>query len=125
MRSPYPYALKHNPFAYYGGACPSNVVPIEALDADLAGVTPNFVWITPGLCHDGHDCDVDVAGAWLGGLVSRIVSSDAWRSNGMLFIVWDEGDGGTGGTATPVKRGPGRPPKQPEPEETTPDDENQ
>ena len=36
MRSPYPYALKHNPFAYYGGACPSNVVPIETLDADLA-----------------------------------------------------------------------------------------
>jgi len=94
MRSPYPYALKHNPFAYYGGACPSNVVPIEALDADLAGVTPNFVWITPGLCHDGHDCTVDVAGAWLDGLVSRIVSSDTWRSDGMLFIVWDEGDGG-------------------------------
>ncbi len=22
-RSPYPYALKHNPFAYYGGSCPS------------------------------------------------------------------------------------------------------
>jgi len=96
MRSPYPYALKHNPFAYYGGACPSNVVPIEALDADLAGVTPNFVWITPGLCHDGHDCAIDVAGAWLGGLVSRILSSDAWRAGVMLFIVWDEGDGGDG-----------------------------
>jgi phosphatidylinositol-3-phosphatase len=94
MRSPYPYALKHNPFAYYGGACPSNVVPIEALDADLAAETPNFVWITPGLCHDGHDCAVDVAGAWLDGLVSRIVSSGAWRSGGVLFIVWDEGDGG-------------------------------
>jgi hypothetical protein len=93
MRSPYPYALKHNPFAYYGGACPSNVVPIEALDADLAGVTPNFVWITPGLCHDGHDCAVDVAGTWLDGQVSRIVSSDAWRSGSVLFIVWDEGDG--------------------------------
>jgi len=38
---------------------------------------------------------------------------------------WDEGDGGTGGeTAQPTKR-LGRPPKQPEPEETTPDDENQ
>jgi hypothetical protein len=94
IRSPYPYALKHNPFAYFGGACPSNVVPFEALDADLAAATPNFVWITPGLCHDGHDCPVDVAGTWLDGLVSRIVSSDAWRSNGMLFIVWDEGDGG-------------------------------
>jgi hypothetical protein len=94
MRSPYPYALKHNPFAYYGGACPSNVVPVEALDGDLAGVTPNFVWITPDLCHDGHDCAVDVAGTWLDGQVSRIVSSDAWRSGGVLFIVWDEGDGG-------------------------------
>lgn len=96
MHSPYPYALKHNPFAYYGGACPSNVMPIETLDADLAADTPSFVWITPGLCHDGHDCAVDVAGAWLDGLVSRIVSSDAWRSGGMLFIVWDEGDGGDG-----------------------------
>lgn len=94
MRSPYPYALKHNPFAYYGGACPANVVPLEALDADLAGDTPRFVWITPGLCHDGHDCAIAVAGAWLDGLVSRIVSSDTWRSGGVLFIVWDEGDGG-------------------------------
>jgi phospholipase C len=92
MRSPYPYALKHNPFAYYGGACPSNVVPIEALDADLAGATPAFTWITPGLCHDGHDCALDVAGAWLDDAVSRITSSEAWRANGLLFIVWDEGD---------------------------------
>lgn len=96
MRSPYPYALKHNPFAYYGSECPSNVVPFEALDADLVGVTPNFVWITPGLCHNGHDCAVDIAGTWLDGQVSRIVSSDAWRSDGILFIVWDEGDGGDG-----------------------------
>jgi hypothetical protein len=91
--SPYPYALKHNPFAYYGGACPPNVVPLEALDADLDGATPSFVWITPGLCHDGHDCPLSSAGEWLDGLVTRIVSSDAWRSGGTLFIVWDEGDG--------------------------------
>ena len=94
MRSPYPYALKHNPFAYYGGGCPDNVVPFETLDADLMGDTPSFVWITPGLCHDGHDCAIDIAGAWLDELVSRITSSPAWRSDGVLFIVWDEGDGG-------------------------------
>ena len=94
MRSPYPYALKHDPFAYYGGACPSNVVPIESLDADLAGATPSFVWISPGLCHDGHDCAIDVAGTWLDGLVTRIESSEAWRSGATLFIVWDEGGGG-------------------------------
>src|SRR2546430_7400145 len=56
MHSPYPYALKHNPFAYYGGSCPDNVVSLDTLDADLAHDTPRFVWITPGLCHDGHDC---------------------------------------------------------------------
>src|SRR3954447_3256780 len=38
--SKYPYALKHNPFAYYGGQCSSNVVDLSQLDADLAGNTP-------------------------------------------------------------------------------------
>jgi phosphatidylinositol-3-phosphatase len=93
MRSPYPYALKHNPFAYYGGSCPENVVALDALDADLVRDTPSFVWITPGLCHDGHDCALDVAGTWLEGLVARIVASSAWRDHGALFVVWDEGDG--------------------------------
>jgi len=94
MRSPYPYALKHNPFAFYGGKCPPNVVPLDALDADLAGVTPRFVFIKPGLCNDGHDCSLDVAGAWLETTVARILQSDAWRSGAVMFIVWEEGDGG-------------------------------
>lgn len=94
MNSPYPYALKHDPFAYYGGVCPENVVPLERLDADLAGDTPRLVWITPGLCHDAHDCPVNEAGVWLDALVVRIVASEAWRQSGVLFIVWDEGNGG-------------------------------
>ena len=93
LRSPYPYALKHNPFAYYGGSCPENVVPLDALDADLAGDTPSFVWITPGLCHDGHDCPLATAGVWLEDLVAQIVTSPAWRDHGTIFVVWDEGDG--------------------------------
>ena len=94
MTSPYPYALKHNPFAYYGGKCPANVVPMDALYADLAAVTPRFLFIKPGLCNDGHDCSLDVAGAWLEATVARIVASDAWRSSGVMFILWEEGDGG-------------------------------
>jgi hypothetical protein len=93
VRSPYPYALKHNPFAYYGGSCPENVVTLDDLDADLNGNTPSFVWITPGLCHDGHDCALTEAGPWLEDLVARIVASSAWRDHGALFVVWDEGDG--------------------------------
>ena len=93
LRSPYPYALKHNPFAYYGGSCPENVVALDRLDTDLSGDTPSFVWITPGLCHDGHDCPLTEAGPWLEDLVARIVASAAWRDHGVLFVVWDEGDG--------------------------------
>jgi len=91
--SPGPYALKHNPFAYYGGACPPNVVPLTQLDADLAGSTPRFVWITPNLCNDGHDCSSMVADDFLRGLVPKILASEAWRSGGVLFVTWDEDDG--------------------------------
>jgi len=93
LGSPYPYALKHNPFAYYGGSCPGNVVSLDPLEADLAGDTPSFVWIAPGLCHDGHDCALAEAGPWLEDLVARVVASPAWRDHGALFVVWDEGDG--------------------------------
>ena len=107
LHSPYPYALKHNPFAYYGGACPPNVVSLDELDADLAENTPSFVWITPGLCHDGHDCSFSIAGPFLEGLVSRVVASEAWRSGGVLFIVWDEGSGGGSSIVPLIVASPG------------------
>jgi phosphatidylinositol-3-phosphatase len=95
LDSPAPYALKHNPFAYFGG-CPANVVPLTALDRDLAGPTPTFTWITPDLCHDGHDCSSRQADDFLAGLVPRILASAAWRDGGVLFVTWDEDDGHSG-----------------------------
>lgn len=89
------YAVKHDPFAYYGGACPTNVVPLASLTADLVGDTPRFVWITPDLCHSGHDCALTEADQWLSDTVPLITKSAAWQSNGVLFIVWDEGGGGS------------------------------
>ena len=65
-------------FAYYGGRCPSNVVPITGLEADLTAGTPGFAWITPDLCHDGHDCSSATADDYLKTLVPKILaSSDA------------------------------------------------
>jgi phosphatidylinositol-3-phosphatase len=90
--SPYPYALKHNPFPYYGGECPSNVVPMDELETDLQGKTPMLSWITPGLCNDGHDCGVRTADRWLSVIVPQITSSKSWKQNGSLFITWDESD---------------------------------
>jgi acid phosphatase len=101
MDSPGPYALKHNPFAYYGGACPANVVPLTELDSDLGGATPNFVWITPDLCHDGHDCSSRQADDFLSSLVPKVLAAPAWRQNGLLLITWDEDDG-RGGNRVPA-----------------------
>jgi phospholipase C len=96
------YAVKHNPFAYYGGGCPANVVPLDQLDSDLGGVTPRFVWITPNLCHDTHDCPVASGDAWLATQVPRILASAAWKQGGVLLITWDEDDGGDNHVATLV-----------------------
>jgi hypothetical protein len=90
--SPYPYALKHNPFPYYGGKCPPEVVPVTSFAADMAGADPpRFVWISPGLCNDGHDCSTAVADRYLSQLVPAIMATAAWQENGVLFITWDEG----------------------------------
>jgi len=99
FNSPYPYALKHNPFAYYGGACPANIVPMTDLATDLKSGTPQLSWITPGLCNDGHDCGVRASDRWLSGVVPQITSSPAWRKDGVLFITWDESSAGDGRVA--------------------------
>ncbi|HEV2968082.1 MAG TPA: alkaline phosphatase family protein [Candidatus Dormibacteraeota bacterium] len=104
FHSAYPYALKHNPFAYYGGACPPEVVPFTQFASDLAGNTPQFSWITPNLCNDGHDCSSSVADAWLSHTVPAILGSNAWQDGGMLVITWDEGEDSANSVLTVIIR---------------------
>jgi phospholipase C len=93
MASGYPYALKHDPFPYYGGRCPAEVVPFSQFGTDLgSGNLPRFVWITPGLCNDGHDCSTAVADRWLSQVVPEIQATSAWKQGGLLVITWDEGE---------------------------------
>ncbi len=98
--SPYPYAVKHNPFAYYGGRCPSEVVPFTNFDADLAGSDPpRFVWITPNMCNDGHDCAPSVGDRWLSGVVPHLLKDPGYQDHGVIAIVWDEGHDSSNHTA--------------------------
>jgi hypothetical protein len=92
FNSPYPYALKHDPFAYYGAVCPPQVVGFNTFASDMTGTVPRFVWITPDLCHDGHDCSNAVADGWLAQTVPLILATPAWQDNGLLLITWDEGE---------------------------------
>ena len=92
------YAMKHNPFMYYtdirdnAARCAAHVVPFTQFGVDMSsGQVPSFVWITPNMCNDTHDCPVSTGDAWLSNVVSRIIGSAAFRNGGVLFITWDEG----------------------------------
>ncbi|HKW72646.1 MAG TPA: alkaline phosphatase family protein [Candidatus Dormibacteraeota bacterium] len=98
------YALKHDPFPYYGSKCPSQVVPFSGFASDVAGTLPSFVWITPNQCHSGHDCSTATADAWLAQTVPSILASSAWQHDGVLFITWDEGEDSANSVLTLVIR---------------------
>jgi len=102
------YAAKHNPFVYFhaiidSASCQTNVVPLTELESALRTTdrTPNFVFIAPNLCHDGHDqpCingepgGLESADAFLRRWVPIITSSPAFRANGLLVITFDESIG--------------------------------
>ncbi len=95
LSSPEPYDPGHNPFAFYGGACPSNVVPFANLATDLARGDTRFSWIGPDSCHDEHSCSVAVGDQWLRDTVGAVTASAAWKPGSVLFITWDEDDGST------------------------------
>ena len=109
------YATRHDPFVYFHSiidtpACATHVVNLDALSDDLRSpdTTPNFAFITPNLCNDGHDGDGTGArgkgcvDGKPGGLASvdgflrrwvpRILGSPAYRKDGLLIITFDESD---------------------------------
>jgi hypothetical protein len=94
------YAKKHDPFVYYtrivsdAAAC-HRVVPLTQLAADERSHSlPRFIWITPNLCHDMHDCSVDTGDKFLHGLIPPLLH--AMGRSGLLILTWDEGSSGNG-----------------------------
>jgi phosphatidylinositol-3-phosphatase len=120
------YATRHDPFVYFHSVIdnqsycdehvvalgsPSGEMPADALhgetglatDLKSIGKTPNFSFITPNLCEDGHDypCKNEASGAsaladidrFLETWVPKITSAPAFQRNGLLMITFDESDG--------------------------------
>jgi hypothetical protein len=72
-------------------------VPFSNFGNDLAaGHLANYVWITPNLCSDMHDCSIATGDAWLSTILPQIIQSPAF-ANSALFLVWDEGTTNIGG----------------------------
>ena len=107
------YATRHDPFMYFHSiidhpSCNTHVVNLNVLTQDLAQerTTPNYVFITPNLCSDGHDgagtgaAGTTCANGQPGGLTSadaflkvwvpKIMASPAYQKDGLLIITFDE-----------------------------------
>ncbi len=126
------YAARHDPFVYFhsiiddAAYCDAHVVPLGttsgtlppttpkgttglATDLKSIGTTPNFSFITPNLCYDGHDSPcINQQGSaspfanidtFLQTWVPLITGSPAYKKNGLLEITFDEADTDNGNPA--------------------------
>jgi hypothetical protein len=99
------YAGRHVPFIYFHSIidtadCARDVVDLKELPGDLKeeASTPNYTFITPDLCADGHDasCPDGSPGGFAGidrflkEWVPRITGSPAYEDRGLLLITFDE-----------------------------------
>jgi hypothetical protein len=89
------YAKKHNPFMYFDNIrnnrklC-ARVVPIRELRKDLkTGKLPAFIFVTPDLCNDMHDCVVRAGDQFLSRTVPELLPR--LGPQGFMVITWDEG----------------------------------
>ncbi|MGA9634697.1 MAG: alkaline phosphatase family protein, partial [Solirubrobacterales bacterium] len=104
------YAARHNPFVYFHSiidfpTCQAHDVDLSQLSRDLASesTTPDYSFITPDLCNDGHDSPcadggpggLTQADGFLQTLIPQIEASPAYAKHGLIVITFDEAKGGT------------------------------
>ncbi len=92
------YSAHHDPFLYYTtmasdpARCAEHVVDMDAnFAADLASNKYRYMWITPNMCNDLHNCSSQVADAWLQKTVTQIQASPGYQNGGAIFVLFDEG----------------------------------
>ena len=110
------YAPKHTPMVFFDDVtnnnsptsqnCIQHVRPYTELATDLTNNTvARYNFITPNNCNDMHgettglNCNIfttdliKLGDDWLAANVPKILNSSAYKNGGVLFVLWDEGDG--------------------------------
>jgi phosphatidylinositol-3-phosphatase len=91
-----PYAVKHNPWAYFvdeRSACASYDVPLGtassgALKSDItAGTLPNAGMIIPNLDNDAHDGSLAAADSWLQVWLPKILAGADYKAGRLAVVV--------------------------------------
>jgi phosphatidylinositol-3-phosphatase len=94
------YVQRHNPFMYFDpirldrSHCEESVVPLTGLQTDIqADALPNFLFITPNVCNDGHDCSLDITDSWLTERLATLVPALEETGEAYLVVImFDEAD---------------------------------
>ncbi len=79
------YDRNHNPWVEFKNVPGKDNLVYDGFPKRVA----SFVWITPNLCHDTHDCAVEVGDRWLSQDLPPIISWDS-AHDGLLILTWDE-----------------------------------
>jgi phosphatidylinositol-3-phosphatase len=94
------YVQKHDPFVYFlpirndAARCQRSVVSLDQLNTDLNSNTfPNFAFITPNMCHSGHNCPLSEVDNWLKTIVPPLEKSPSVGEKTLIAIIFDEGEG--------------------------------
>ncbi len=107
------YAPKHNPMVFFDDvthandphatSCIAHIRPFPELATDVQqNMVARYNFITPNLCNDMHDIcaplndSVKQGDTWLSQNLPTILNAQAYKNGGIVFITWDEGEGGDG-----------------------------
>lgn len=94
------YYQKHNPFIYFDSIrldqtrCEQHVVPLTELQSDIKSDSlSNFIFISPNICNDSHDCDLDATDEWLTDQLNLLFPAlNKINQSYLIVITFDEGE---------------------------------
>jgi phosphatidylinositol-3-phosphatase len=97
----YPYAVKHNPWAFFGAdstSCKRRDVDTSSFGHDArTNRLPNVGFLIPDLQHDAHDGTLGAADTWLRHRLSPVLGSHDFKSGALIVVVTaDEDDRSSG-----------------------------
>jgi phosphatidylinositol-3-phosphatase len=114
------YAARHVPAVYYLGVraiCRSHVRRLGRLgsghlhDVLNSGHAPAYMFVTPNLCNDMHDCSVSAGDRWASRWIRMMRRSRTYRAgHAAILLTWDEDDGSAGNRVPLVVVSPYTPP---------------
>jgi hypothetical protein len=69
--------------------CTSEVRPYSEFNPNAL---PDFSFVTPTLCHDGHDCANSTVDAWAAANVKPVLDSAAYKAGNVTVFIWYDED---------------------------------